>query len=174
MVMDQLTWMLSFIPEWFWAAFFILGILATLASWVLKFVPFISTYRLPIQVLGIIAISSSLWFLGAAANEKKWKKEAEALKAKVAEAENKQPVINTVVVENIVEKTKVVKGKTEYITQYIDKWNTKEIIKEVEGPERIRREEVIKYIENCPVPKEFIELHNKAATIDAKAEGAKK
>jgi hypothetical protein len=32
----------------------------------------------------------------------------------------------------------------------------------VEGPERVRVEEVIKYIENCPVPKEMLDIHNKA------------
>lgn len=168
--MDQLTWMLGFIPEWFWSAFFILGILATLASWFLQFVPFINSYRLPIQVLGVIAVSSSLWFLGAATNEKKWTQKTNELKAQIAEVENRQPVINTIVVEKIVKQKEYVKGSIGVITETIEKWNTKEIIKEIP----IERVKIIReYIENCPVPKEFIELHNKSATID-KTEGIKK
>jgi hypothetical protein len=75
--------------------------------------------------------------------------------------------------QKIVEKTKVIREKGKDIIKYVDRWNTKEIIKEVEGPERIRTEEVIKYIENCPVPKEFIDLHNQATELNKAAEAKK-
>ena len=76
--------------------------------------------------------------------------------------------------EKIVTQTKVIKEKGKDIIKYIDKWNTKEIIKEVEGPERIKREEVIKYIENCPVPKEIIDIHNDAAVLNKAADPKEK
>ena len=35
--------------------------------------------------------------------------------------------------------------------------------------EVIKKEEVIKYIENCPVPKEIIDLHNQATELNKAA-----
>ena len=58
-------------------------------------------------------------------------------------------------------KTKVIKGKTEYITQYLDR-------------EVVKNQEIIKYIENCPVPKEIINIHNQAVDMNKSAEGPKK
>jgi hypothetical protein len=66
----------------------------------------------------------------------------------------------------------VIQGKSQDIIKYIDRWNTKEVI--VEGPERIKREEIIKYVETCPVPAAIIDAHNAAATMNKAAEGAKK
>jgi phosphoribosylanthranilate isomerase len=106
--------------------------------------------------------------MGVMYNENSWLQRAKEMEQKVAEAENKSKEVNVVVEEKIVEKTKIVKEKGRDIIQYIDRWNTKEIIKEVEGPERVRREEVIKYIENCPVPKEIVNIHNQAAGLDKK------
>jgi phosphoribosylanthranilate isomerase len=106
--------------------------------------------------------------MGVMYNENSWLQRAKEMEQKVAEAENKSKEVNVVVEEKIVEKTKIVKEKGRDIIQYIDRWNTKEIIKEVEGPERVRREEVIKYIENCPVPKEIVDIHNQAAGLDKK------
>ena len=51
------------------------------------------------------------------------------------------------------EKVKVIKGRTEYITQYLDR-------------EVIKNQEIIKYIEQCPVPQELIDIHNKAAIMN--------
>ena len=171
--MMQITWMLGLLPDWFWTVVLIAGVLGILASWVLKFVPFVSTYRLPIQVGSIIALLVGVYFQGVIANEAKWQNEIAALQKKVDEAAVKSNETNVVVQEKVVEKTKIVKEKGQEIIKYIDKWNTKEIIKEVEGPERIRREEVIKYIENCPVPKEMIDIHNQATELNKAAEGKK-
>ena len=106
--------------------------------------------------------------MGVMYNENSWLQKAKEMEQKVAEAENKSKEVTVVVEEKIVEKTKVIKEKGRDIIQYIDRWNTKEVIKEVEGPERVRREEVIKYIENCPIPKDVINIHNQAAELDKK------
>ena len=42
------------------------------------------------------------------------------------------------------------------------------VLKEIPGPERIRVEEVIKYVERCPVPAELLDAHNRAAAIGEK------
>ena len=166
--------MLGLLPDWFWALVLIAGVLAILASFVLKFIPFVSTYRLPLQVGGILALLVGVYFQGVIANEAKWEARVKELEAKLVIAEQESKQTNTVIQEKIVKQKEFVKGKTEYITKYIDKLETKEIIKEVQGPERVRIEQVIKYIETCPVPKEIIELHNAATEMNKAAEGAKK
>ena len=158
--MSQIIWILSFIPDWFWTLVLIFGILGTLASWVLKFIPFISTYRLPIQVASIIALVVGVYFQGVIANEAKWQAKVVELQQKVAEAEVKSKETNIVVQEKIVTKTKVIKEKGKDIVNYIDR-------------EVVKKEEIIKYIEQCPVPKEIIDLHNQAAELNKAAEGKK-
>ena len=158
--MSQIIWILSFIPDWFWTLVLIFGILGTLASWVLKFIPFISTYRLPIQVASIIALVVGVYFQGVIANEAKWQDKVAELQQKVAEAEVKSKETNIVVQEKSVTKTKVIKEKGKDIVNYIDR-------------EVVKKEEIIKYIEQCPVPKEIIDLHNQAADMNKAAEGKK-
>jgi hypothetical protein len=90
-----------------------------------------------------------------------WRAKVADVEAKIAIAEEKSKETNTVIEQKVVEKTKVIKGKTEYITQYLDR-------------EVVKNQEIIKYIENCPVPKEIIDVHNQAAEMNKAAEGFKK
>lgn len=166
--MWQITWMLGLLPDWFWTLVLIVGILAVLAAWVLKFVPFVSTYRLPIQVGGVLALLVGVYFQGVIANEAKWQAEMARLEEAVKKGEQEAKELNNKLAEEIAGKKNVQEQKTKEIVKYIDRWQTKEVLKEVQGPERVRVEEVIKYIENCPVPKEFLDAHNDAA------KGAKK
>ena len=158
--MMQLTWILSFIPDWFWTLVLIFGILGTLAAWVLKFIPFVSTYRLPIQVASIIALVAGVYFQGVIANEAKWQDKIAELQKKVNEAEVKSKETNIVIQEKIVTNTKIIKEKGKDIVSYIDR-------------EIVKKEEIIKYIEQCPVPKEIIDLHNRAAELNKVEEGKK-
>ncbi len=153
--MWQITWMLGLLPDWFWTLVLIAGVLAVLAAWVLKFIPFVSTYRLPIQVGGILALLVGVYFQGVIANEAKWEARVKELEAKLAVAEEESKKENVVIQEKIVKQKEFVKGKTEYITKYIDR-------------EVVKKEEIVKYIEMCPVPKELIDLHNSATEIGVK------
>ena len=152
--------MLSLIPDWFWTLVLISGIVGTLATWVLKFIPFISTYRLPIQVASIIALIVGVYFQGVIANEAKWQDKIADLQKQIVEAETKSKETNVVVQEKIVTKTKIIKEKGQDIVNYIDR-------------EVVKKEEIIKYIEQCPVPKEIIDLHNQATDLNKAAEGKK-
>ena len=152
--------MLSLIPDWFWTLVLIAGVLGTLAAWVLKFIPFVSTYRLPIQVGSVVALLVGVYFQGIIANENKWQVRIADLEKQVAEAKVKSTETNVVVQEKIVTKTKVIKERGKDIVNYIDR-------------EVVKKEEIIKYIEMCPVPKEIIDLHNQAAELNKAAEGKK-
>jgi hypothetical protein len=147
--MWQLTWILSLLPDWFWHAALIGSVVAILASWVLKAIPFVKTYGLPIRIIGVLVLLISVWYEGAMSNEQKWQNEIKDLKEKLEVAENRSKEENIKIEEKIVTKTKVIKERGEEIIKYID-----------------RNNEIIKYVEQCPLPKEIIEIHNSAATMN--------
>jgi len=162
-------WILSILPDAAIHIIFGLGILGTIAGFVLGFIPFVKTYQFAIQICSIIVLVFSVYLEGGLADYKEWELRVKEMEAKVAKAEAESANKNTEIQEKVVEKTKVIREKGRDIIKYVDRWNTKEVIKEVEGPERIRREEVIKYIENCPVPKEMINIHNQATELNKAA-----
>jgi hypothetical protein len=151
--MWQITWILSLLPDWFWHITLIGSVLAILASWILKVIPFVRTYSLPIRVIGVLVLLLSVWVEGAMSNEEKWQNEIKDLKAKLEVAENRSKEENIKIEEKIVTKTKVIKQKGDDIIKYIDR-------------EIVKNNEIIKYVENCPLPKEVIEIHNSAATMN--------
>jgi hypothetical protein len=166
-------WILTILPEAAIHIIFGLGVLGTIAGFVLGFIPFVKAYKLAIQVISLLVLVLGVYLEGGLADYKEWELKVKEMEAKVAQAETQSANKNVEIQEKIVETTKVVREKGRDIIKYIDKWNTKEVIKEVEGPERIKREEVIKYIENCPVPKEIIDIHNQAAELNKAAEAKK-
>ena len=162
-------WILSILPDAAIHIIFGLGILGTIAGFVLGFIPFVKTYQFAIQICSIVVLVFGVYLEGGLADYKEWELKVKEMEAKVAQAEAQSANKNTEIQEKVVEKTNVIREKGRDIIKYVDRWNTKEVIKEVEGPERIRREEVIKYIENCPVPKEMINIHNQATELNKAA-----
>ena len=163
--MAQLQWMIGLIPDavlnWTYWAIIIAGVTGVLAGWLGKWIPFYGNYVKILQPVGIVLLVLGVWLRGGYDTEMSWRAKVAEAEARVAAAEQKSQEANTVIEEKVVEKTKVIKGKTEYITRYIDK-------------EVIKKEEIIKYIEQCPVPKEIIDIHNQAVDMNKAAEGAKK
>ena len=176
--MNQIGWMIGLIPDavlsgLYWAII-AAGITGVLAGWLGKWIPFYGNYVKILKPVGIILLVLGVWLRGGYDTEIAWRAKVAEAEARVAAAEQKAQETNTVIQEKIVKQKEYIKGKTEYVTKYIDRLETKEIIKEVQGPERVRIEEVIKYIENCPVPKEIINIHNQATELNRAAEGPKK
>ena len=151
-------WILTILPDAAIHIIFGLGILGTIAGFVLGFIPFIKTYKLAIQIISLLVLVFGVYLEGGLADYKEWELRVKEMEAKVAQAEAKSANTNVEIQEKIVEKTKVIREKGRDIIQYIDK-------------EVIKKEEVIKYIEICPVPKDIIDLHNQAAELN---KGAKK
>jgi uncharacterized membrane protein (DUF106 family) len=147
---------LSILPEALIHIIFILGILGTIAGFVLGFIPFVKTYQLAIQICSIVVLVFGVYLEGGLADYKEWELRVKEMEAKVAQAEAKSANTNVEIQEKIVEKTKVIREKGKDIVKYIDK-------------EVVKKEEVIKYIENCPVPKEIIDLHNQATELNKAA-----
>jgi hypothetical protein len=163
--MSQIAWMINLLPDailnWVYWVIIAAGITGVLAGWIGKFIPFYGNYVKILQPVGIVLLVLGVWLRGGYDVEMSWRAKVAEAEARVAVAEQKSQETNTVIEQQIVEKTKVIKGKTEYITQYLDR-------------EVVKKEEIIKYIEQCPVPKEIIDIHNQAADMNKAAEGAKK
>jgi uncharacterized membrane protein (DUF106 family) len=149
-------WILSILPDAAIHIIFGLGILGTIAGFVLGFIPFVKTYQFAIQICSIIVLVFGVYLEGGLADFKEWELRVKEMEAKVAQAEAESANKNVEIQEKIVEKTKVIREKGRDIIQYIDK-------------EVVKKEEVIKYIENCPVPKEIIDAHNAAAMLNKAA-----
>jgi hypothetical protein len=163
--MWQFQWILSLIPDavlnWVYWAIIAIGLTGVLAGWIGKFIPFYGNYVKILQPIGIVLLVLGVWLRGGYDVEMSWRAKVADVEAKIAIAEKQSQETNTVIEQKVVEKTKVIKGKTEYITQYLDR-------------EVIKKEEIIKYIEQCPVPKDIIDIHNQAAEMNKAAEGTKK
>ena len=149
-------WILSILPEAAIHIIFGLGILGTIAGFVLGFIPFVKTYQFAIQICSIVVLVFGVYLEGGLAENKEWELKVKEMEAKVAQAEAQSANKNIEIQEKIVEKTKVIREKGKDIIKYIDK-------------EVVKKEEVIKYIENCPVPKEIIDLHNQATELNKAA-----
>ena len=148
-------WILSILPDAAIHIIFGLGILGTIAGFVLGFIPLVKTYQFAIQICSIVVLVFGVYLEGGMADYKEWELRVKEMEAKVAQAEAQSANKNVEIQEKIVEKTKVIREKGKDIIQYIDK-------------EVVKKEEVIKYIENCPVPKDVIDTLNKAASMGDK------
>lgn len=143
-------WILQWLPNWLFYGLFFAGLLGIIASFVMKFIPFVYVYRTPIQAVSILAIAIGTYMAGAISNEEAWQLRVKELEAKVAEAEVQSVKENIKIVEKVVTKTQIVRTRGDDIIKYVDR-------------------EIVKYDTKfapggvCEIPKEFIDAHNKSA-----------
>ena len=143
-------WILQWLPDWIFYGIFFAGLLGLLATYVMKFIPFVYVYRTPIQAASILAIVIGTYMSGAISNEEAWQTKVKEMEAKVAAAEIESQKENVKIVEKIVKKTEYITRRGQDIIQYVDR-------------------EVTKYDERfrpggqCELPKEFIKAINNAA-----------
>lgn len=157
--MWQISWMLSLLPDWFWWAVLIIGFAALVLSWL----PVPAQFKVPLKAGGLVGIFLGTYMVGMAANEAKWQAKVKDLEEKLEIAKNQSKEEVVKVEEKIVYRDRIIKQKAEKQIQYIDR-----VIKE--------KEEVIKFVENCPIPKDIVDEHNKAAInqLNEAAKGEKK
>lgn len=87
--MDQLLWMLAFLPDWFWTLILIISLVGVILSFFLKLIPFVNLYRIPIQLASILLLIVSIFFQGYYFNESFHATEKERLEKLKQEAEEK-------------------------------------------------------------------------------------
>ena len=144
-----------------------LGFAATVISLIfinplLRFFPTLAaTYRL-IQLASVAVFLLGVYLWGGYSTEMQWRERVAELEKKLALVEQQAQKQNEVIKEKIVYRDRVIKERGETQIQYVDR-------------EIVKREEIIKYIEQCPVPKVIVDEHNKAAIKDLNqaAEGKK-
>jgi len=143
-------WILSWLPNWIFYVIFFAGLLGLLATYVMKFIPFVYMYRTPIQAVSVLAIAIGTYMSGAISNEEAWQARVKEMEAKVAAAQVESLKENVKIVEKVVKKTEYIKTRGQDIVKYVDK-------------------EIVKYDTKflpggvCEIPKEFIKAHNNAA-----------
>ena len=143
-------WILQWLPNWIFYGIFFVGLLGLLATYVMKFIPFVYVYRTPIQAISILAIAIGTYMSGAISNEEAWQARVKEMEAKVAAAEVQSVKENIKIVEKVVIKTQIVRTRGQDIVKYVDR-------------------EIIKYDTKfapggvCEIPKEFIKALNDAA-----------
>ena len=159
-------WIFTVMPEWAIHLIFSAGLLGIIAGFVLGFVPLISKYSLPIRIISLIVFIFGVYLEGGLADNKEWQLRVKEMEAQIAKAEAESARLNTDLQAALTGKGNVIKEKGDTIIRYVDRYRDREVLKTIEGPERVRVEEVIKYVESCPVPKELIDIHNQAAGMN--------
>lgn len=143
-------------PKWLIITFIVVGVLGILAAMFVNKIPFIKQYNLPITLVAAVLLVSGVYLQGALAYKESTDLAVAKLEKKLAEAEAKSAQTNTEIVEKIVKDTEVIRLKGKTITEYVDR-------------------EIVKYDNKCELPKEVIDAHNAAVTMDlSKLEGESK
>jgi len=147
--MWQLGWITSLIPDsifiWLTYGLFGLGILLYVASKLVAWLPIISQYRLPAELVGVVLLVVGSYLFGSYGTEMAWRERVAELEAKVKAAEEQSQQVNTVIETKIVTKVKVIKENV-----YVNR----EIIKEVAGKQLDAQ---------CTLPRSTVSLHDSAS-----------
>ena len=143
-------WLINFLPDWVFHTIFAIGVVGTIAGFLLGFIPFIKKYVLVIQVCSILILVLGVFLEGAMSDNKEWVARVKEMEAKVAAAEAKSQKVNVEIIEKVVKKTEYIKLRGQEIIKYVDRDLVKYDTKFAPGGQ-------------CEIPKEFITLHNKAA-----------
>jgi hypothetical protein len=175
--MFQIVWMLSLLPDWFWTLILTIGIVGIIAAWILKRVPMISIYRIPILIISVICLVIGVFVEGLLYNEKIYEEEKNRLEAVIQKYKDQSANTNVEIQEKIVEKTQIIEKRGKDIIKTIEvpgPERVKEITKDMSDDQRKAYEaqiEELKRASQCTLPPILVDAHNKAA---AKPEGDKK
>lgn len=136
-------WILSFIPDIVIHLVALLGVIALVViTFFDRLIPLV--YKMPIKLGAIAVLILALFLEGANYNNNAWIARVKEMEAKVAIAEKQSKEANDKIDKTSANKVAKIKEKQVVVRQYIDR-------------------EIVKYNETCVIPKEFVEIHNKAA-----------
>ena len=151
--MEQLLWILGFIPNFIWFALLVLSLLVLVLQ---KLLDKLLLHNLYARTISITILIVSAWFIGFNYNENKHQEEVKQTKQQIELLEQKNLELNTTLENKHQEKTQDIKQKTKTIVQFIEK-------------EVFVDKEVVQYVQNCPkLPNIIIDTHNKAVELENK------
>jgi hypothetical protein len=142
--------MLNLLPDWFFHTLLIGSILIVIASYILRKIPFVSQYNIPLRLVGTLLIILSVWIEGGRDVQHAWEAKVKDLEEQVAAAQVESQKTVVVIKEKIIRKLREVKVRGDDIIKYIDR-------------EVAVDKEVIKFVEHCPIPDAIVKAHNEAA-----------
>lgn len=117
-----------------------LYVVSKLVAWL----PIISRYKTPAEILGVVVLVIGSYLFGSHGTEMVWRERVKELEAKVAKAEEEAKQANSVIKEKIVTKVKEIKVFQDRI---------KEVI--------VEKEKIIDA--QCTVPQEALDILNSSA-----------
>jgi hypothetical protein len=101
-------WILNFLPFWVIHLIVLVGAVGLGAATLLKIIPFVSTYRLPLQIVSIAVLVFGIYLEGGVSNQEMWEARVKEMEAKVAVAEEKAKTANAKIQYKFIDKVKVV------------------------------------------------------------------
>ena len=147
--MWQFSWLFSLIPdswlELITYSMVAIGVMLYIASKLVGWLPFIKSYKLPIELVGVILYGIGAFYAGGYGVERMWRERVAVVEQQVKEAEAKSAQV-------------VVKIETKVVTK---------IKRVVEVREVIKREiEIQKEVINagCEINDAAIQMYNRAVT----------
>ena len=143
--MWQIQWLLQLIPDgvfvWLTYLLFGAGVLLYVASKLVSWIPLMGQYRLPAELVGVVALVIAGYFYGGIS----YREQIAEMKQRVRIAEEQSQKVNTVIETKIIEKVKVVKQNV-YITR--------EIVRDTAGQQLDAQ---------CSLPRSTVSLHDSAS-----------
>ena len=123
-------WILQFLPDSFilyvvYSAI-VLGAVGLLASYIIKVIPFLNIYRIPIQILSILLLTAGVYWYGGYSTEMWWRGETARLQEEIRKSEERAPVITKEVVtkyKDKILKTALTKQKCDFCDRMVIKNN---------------------------------------------------
>jgi len=143
--MWQIQWLLQLIPDgifvWLTYLLFAAGLVLYVASKLVSWIPLMRQYRLPAELVGVVALVIAAYFYGGVS----YREQIAEMKQRIRVAEEKSQQVNTVIETKIIEKVKVVKENV-YITR--------EIVRDTAGRQLDAQ---------CSLPRSTVSLHDSAS-----------
>jgi hypothetical protein len=147
-------WILHLLPDaliaWIVNLILLTGAVITAAGFFVRFIPFVTQYRIPVQIAGILLLTTGVYFKGGYTTEMAWRERVREVEARLQAAETRSAEVNTEIVTKVVTQTRIVRERGDDIIKYMDR-------------EVVKNQEVIKFVENCPIPEIIVNTHNAAA-----------
>jgi len=143
--MWQIQWLLQLVPDsifvWITYVLFAAGLVLYVASKLVSWIPLMGQYRLPAELVGVMALVIAGYFYGGIS----YREQIAEMKQRVRIAEEQSQKVNTVIETKIIEKVKVVKQNV-YITR--------EIVRDTAGRQLDAQ---------CSLPSSTVSLHDSAS-----------
>ncbi len=143
--MWQIQWLLQLVPDsifvWITYLLFAAGVVLYVASKLVAWIPLMGQYRLPAELVGVVALVIAAYFYGGIS----YREQIAEMKQRVRIAEQQSQQVNRVIETKIIEKVKVVKENV-YITR--------EIVRDTAGRQLDAQ---------CSLPQSTVSLHDSAS-----------